>query len=81
VSAPVAATIQAPSPTSTAASGPHDLGSEVFRRRYGLRYAYVAGAMYKGIASSQVVIRMAKAGMLGFLGTGGLTTARLDEEL
>lgn len=60
---------------------PKLLGSADFRRRYGLRYAYLAGAMYKGIASSRLVVRMAKAGMLGFLGTGGLGLARIDDEL
>ena len=29
------------------------LGSEHFRREYGLKYAYVTGAMYRGIASKE----------------------------
>lgn len=68
-------------PPASAGHGADALGSAVFRTRYGLRYAYVAGAMYKGIASSRVVIRMARAGMLGFLGSGGLALERLEEEL
>lgn len=48
------------------------LGSIEFKKDYGLRYAYVAGAMYKGIASKELVVAMGKAGMIGFLGTGGL---------
>ena len=50
---------------------PHMLGSESFRKRYGIRYAYLAGGMYKGIASQALVIAMGQAGLLGFLGTGG----------
>jgi trans-AT polyketide synthase/acyltransferase/oxidoreductase domain-containing protein len=54
------------------------LGSEVFRRRHGLRYAYVAGGMYRGIASPELVARLGRAGMLGFLGTGGLGPAEIE---
>lgn len=55
---------------------PEQLGCADFRRDYGLRFAYVAGAMYKGIASQELVVAMGKGGFLGFLGTGGM---RLDE--
>ncbi len=48
------------------------LGDESFRREYGLKYAYYAGAMYKGIASVDLVVAMGRAGLLGFLGSGGL---------
>jgi trans-AT polyketide synthase, acyltransferase and oxidoreductase domains len=58
-----------------------DLGSPSFRRRHRLKYAYLAGSMYKGIASKELVIRMGKAGLLGFLGTGGLTIARIEADL
>jgi trans-AT polyketide synthase/acyltransferase/oxidoreductase domain-containing protein len=57
------------------------LGSPAFRRRYGLRYAYVAGAMYRGIASAQLVIRMGRAGMIAYLGTGGLPLAAVEEAI
>lgn len=52
------------------------LGSEAFRRDYGVKGAYVAGAMVKGIASVALVTRMAKAGYLSFYGAGGM---RFDE--
>lgn len=52
------------------------LGNEEFKKDYGLKYVYLAGGMYRGIASKELVIRMGKAGMMGFLGTGGL---KLDE--
>lgn len=54
------------------------LGSEVFRRRYGLRYAYMAGAMYRGIASADLVIKMGKAGFLSFFGAGGLSLQKIE---
>lgn len=60
---------------------PEDLGSEAFRADYNARYAYVAGAMYKGIASPRLVVRMGKAGMLSFLGTGGQTLAEIEEAI
>jgi trans-AT polyketide synthase/acyltransferase/oxidoreductase domain-containing protein len=48
------------------------LGASSFRQAHGVRYAYVAGSMYKGIASKELVVRMARAGLLAFLGTGGM---------
>jgi trans-AT polyketide synthase/acyltransferase/oxidoreductase domain-containing protein len=52
------------------------LGCEHFRQDYGLRVAYVAGAMVKGIASAELVVRMGQAGHLAFYGSGGM---RLQE--
>ncbi|MBV9488743.1 MAG: PfaD family polyunsaturated fatty acid/polyketide biosynthesis protein [Verrucomicrobia bacterium] len=60
---------------------PDRLGSSHFRRRHRLRYSYVAGSMYKGIASKELVVRMGKAGLLGFLGSGGLTLNRLEGDV
>ena len=60
---------------------PASLGSAAFRREHGVRYAYVAGAMYKGIGSKELVIRMGKAGLLGFLGTGGLGLGRVESDI
>ena len=52
---------------------PESLGDPGFKKEYGLRYAHVAGAMYKGIASASLVINMGRSRLLGFLGTGGHT--------
>lgn len=60
------------------AEGACALGSEVFRLRYGLQYAYVAGAMYRGTASADLVVRMGQAGMMGYFGTGGLTLDMIE---
>lgn len=60
---------------------PGRLGCDAFRRRHGIKYAYVAGAMYKGIASKELVVRIGRARLLGFLGTGGLKPERIDRDL
>ncbi|MFI6182316.1 ACP S-malonyltransferase [Nonomuraea sp. NPDC051191] len=49
------------------------LGSAEFRADYRVRHAYLAGSMFKGIASADLVIRMGRAGLMGFFGAGGLT--------
>ena len=57
------------------------LGSEAFRKAYGIRYSYMAGGMYRGIASKELVIRMAKAGLMGYLGTAGMSLAEITENI
>jgi trans-AT polyketide synthase, acyltransferase and oxidoreductase domains len=57
---------------------PETLGDETFRRDHRLRYAYVAGAMANGIASTQLVAAMAGAGMLSFFGAAGLSLERIE---
>lgn len=57
------------------------LGSESFRKEYNLKYAYAAGAMHNGIASKELVVCLAKAGMLGFMGTSGLSLETIEEAL
>ncbi len=48
------------------------LGTAAFCKEHRVKLAYVAGAMYKGIASKALVIKMAEAKLLSFFGTGGL---------
>ena len=60
---------------------PENLGDESFRRDHRLRYAYVAGAMANGIASTRLVAEMAKAGMLGFFGAAGLDLERIESAI
>lgn len=57
------------------------LGSKGFREDYGIKYAYLSGAMYRGIASRELVVRMGKAGMLGFVGTGGLSLEEIEKNI
>jgi trans-AT polyketide synthase/acyltransferase/oxidoreductase domain-containing protein len=58
-----------------------NLGDESFRRDHRLRYAYVAGAMANGIASTRLVTEMARAGMLSFFGAAGLSVARIESAI
>lgn len=62
-------------------TGAQELGCPEFRRDYGLRYAYLAGAMFRGIASADLVIRLGERGLMGFFGAGGLDLGRLEKEL
>lgn len=57
------------------------LGSVQFKARYGIKYAYLAGAMYKGIASKELVVAMGRAGLMGYLGTGGLRLERIESDI
>jgi trans-AT polyketide synthase/acyltransferase/oxidoreductase domain-containing protein len=57
---------------------PTRLGHSDFRSEYGVRYAYTAGAMYKAIASEALVVALARAGLIGYFGTGGLTLSGID---
>jgi len=57
---------------------PQDLGDPAFRAEYGLKYAYVTGAMANGIGSVEIVEAMGKAGMLGFFGAAGLPPERVE---
>ncbi len=52
---------------------PEWLGDRSFNETHGVRFPYVAGAMANGIATSDLVIAMARAKMLGFFGSAGLT--------
>jgi trans-AT polyketide synthase, acyltransferase and oxidoreductase domains len=67
-----------PVPESTRRSEAQLLGNPVFRKRYGLKCAYVAGSMYRGTSSPALVVRMGRAGMIGYLGTGGLSLASIE---
>lgn len=53
---------------------PEDLGEPAFRSAYGVRAAYMSGAMANGLASADLVIAMAKAGFLASYGAGGVRT-------
>ncbi len=57
---------------------PEWLGDRTFLDAHGTRYAYVAGAMANGIATTRLVAAMGRAGMLGFFGAAGLPLARVE---
>ena len=54
------------------------LGSAAFREGYGVAYAYYAGPMGEGISGVDLVSRLARAGILGVLGTWGLPDTRVE---
>lgn len=60
---------------------PDRLGDPGFCRAYGVSAPYVAGAMANGIGSEEVVIAMARAGLLGFFGAAGLPVARIEQAI
>ncbi|WP_285742739.1 PfaD family polyunsaturated fatty acid/polyketide biosynthesis protein [Lentzea sp. NBRC 105346] len=51
---------------------PEWLGDRSFCTTHSVRFPYVAGEMANGIATTRMVIAMARAEMLGFFGAGGL---------
>ncbi|GAA3830181.1 PfaD family polyunsaturated fatty acid/polyketide biosynthesis protein [Streptomyces phyllanthi] len=58
---------------------PEWLGDRSFCETHGTRFAYVSGEMANGIATTQLVIAMARARMLGFFGAAGLPPARVEQ--
>jgi PfaD family protein len=59
-------------------SYPEWLGDRSFGQAHGLRFPYVAGEMANGIATVDMVVAMAEAGMLGLFGAGGLDHRRVE---
>lgn len=57
---------------------PEWLGDRSFTEAHGCRFPYVSGAMANGIATTRLVIEMARNGFLGFFGAGGLSYDRVS---
>lgn len=55
------------------------LGDPGFCSTYGVKSAYYAGGMANAIASEEMVIALAKEGLLGSFGSGGLSPERLTK--
>jgi PfaD family protein len=60
---------------------PEWLGDREFCEAHGARFPYVTGAMANGIATPELVVAVAEAGMLGFFGAGGLAHADVERGL
>lgn len=60
---------------------PSTLGETDFRNTYGLKYACLSGSMANGIASEELVCSMAKAGMMGFFGSAGLSLEEVRQHI
>ncbi len=57
---------------------PEWLGGRTFQEAHRTRFAYVVGEMARGIASAELVIAAARAGGMGFFGSGGLSLAKVE---
>ncbi|MGB8298194.1 MAG: PfaD family polyunsaturated fatty acid/polyketide biosynthesis protein [Polyangia bacterium] len=60
---------------------PEWLGDRSFCETHGVRFPYVVGEMARGITTARMVIAMARAGMMGFFGAGGLAPAQVGKAL
>lgn len=60
---------------------PEWLGDRGFQETHGVRFAYMGGAMARGIASSKLVIALAKMGALGMFGSAGLSPKVVEEAI
>lgn len=58
---------------------PEWLGDRGFQETHGCRFAYVAGEMARGIATPAMAVAAARAGLLGFYGSAGLSPQRVEE--
>lgn len=79
-SGPPTISAQAPAVVGSGVHGGSRLG-DAFCLRHGLAHAYVAGSMYRGIASTRLVVAMARAGLLAFFGSGGLSLPQVEAGL
>jgi len=60
---------------------PEWLGDRSFSEAHGVRFPYASGAMANGIASTRLVIAMARAGFMAFFGAAGLTPDRVEQAI
>lgn len=67
-----------PAATQVYAFTAESLGNAAFKKEHNLKYAYVSGSMYKGISSEELIVKMARANLLGFYGTGGIHLDRIE---
>jgi PfaD family protein len=60
---------------------PEWLGDQTFTRDHGVRFPLVAGSMANGIASAELVVALARAGILASFGAAGLAPAAIERGL
>ncbi|WP_081460227.1 PfaD family polyunsaturated fatty acid/polyketide biosynthesis protein [Anaerolinea thermophila] len=60
---------------------PETFGDPNFKKTYGVKLAYYAGAMANAIASERLVITMGKAGLLASFGAGGCSPNRIENAI
>ena len=57
------------------------LGCDEFKKDYNIKYAYLTGSMGRAISSKELVATMAKSGLFGFFGTGGLSLGEIESSI
>ncbi|KAA1246069.1 SDR family NAD(P)-dependent oxidoreductase [Aquimarina sp. RZ0] len=60
---------------------PNDLGNKLFQKRYGCKWSYYVGGMYRGIASEELVVKCGNSDILGILGYMRLPFDEVDQIL
>ncbi|MBQ7528493.1 PfaD family polyunsaturated fatty acid/polyketide biosynthesis protein [bacterium] len=60
---------------------PQNLGSKSLKEDLGIKYPCISGSMANGIASEDLVVSMAKAGMMGFFGSAGLSLESVEAHI
>lgn len=60
---------------------PEWLGDRTFLTAHGCRFPYVVGEMARGIASARMVVEAARAGLMAFFGSAGLSIAEIDDAI
>lgn len=60
---------------------PEQLGDPLFKSFYGVKYAYMTGAMANGISSEEMVIRLGQQNILASFGAGGLDLNRVESAI
>jgi polyketide synthase PksN len=60
---------------------PGKLGNPVFQQRYGCKFSYFAGSMYRAISSERFVIEMGQANILSFFGSAGFRAKELEPRI
>jgi trans-AT polyketide synthase/acyltransferase/oxidoreductase domain-containing protein len=60
---------------------PEWLGDRTFLSAHGVRFPYIVGEMATGIATAEMVVAAAQAGMLGFFGSAGLGLEVTDKAI
>ncbi len=60
---------------------PEWLGDRSFLETHKVRFAFTGGAMARGISSAAMVIELARCGMMGFFGSGGMKIEEVEKEI
>lgn len=57
------------------------LGAQTFRTAYNSRYACLIGGLHNGVTSADMIVKLRNEGLMGYLGTGGLTLPQIEQDI